>query len=93
MYYIFIPKVTEKEFFFEGFEAHRQRVLESLRKKNIKIVEVLYQEKKIEEFCLLLQHIIDYDKQDIKNKYPKKISFGCRFCEYQHLCKQVKKND
>ena len=53
LYFIFIPKVTRTETYFEDPLKYRLPIIEEQEKKKLKVVEIPYNEQKVEEFCLM----------------------------------------
>lgn len=81
MYFVFIPKClirlkkTEEQYQF------RQRIIQDLDSKEIKIMKVIYDESKVKEY--------ENTVNEIKNakSFTKNESKLCDWCEYKDFCK------
>ena len=78
--FIFIPKTFIRQKNTEDLYQFRKRLIQEVEKSEIQLVEIHYDESKVEEFFNSIQEI----EQAIE--YPKNITNLCNWCEYEELC-------
>lgn len=87
--YVFIPKVAIRQKKTETLEQFRARLMDELMKKEIQIVPVEYDVKKVEKFLAQKDLVMD-----IATNHSEEIEFFkcdpkrtfCRNCDYRGLC-------
>ena len=80
MYFVFIPKCqirlkkTEEQYQF------RQRIIQDLKNKEIKIESVIYNESKVNDYLNIVNEL------KTAQEYPKNETKLCDYCEYKDFC-------
>lgn len=82
LFYVFIPKVMIRQKKDENIQQFRIRLKETLITKEIQIIEIKYNESKVNEFLNIITEI-----HDIK-EFPKEENRYCDFCEFYDFCKK-----
>lgn len=80
LYFVFIPKIQIRQKKTEDLYQFRKRLKGELDKSQIKIVEVPYDGKKVDEFYEVAENIL------FAKEYPKHQSKLCDWCEYNNYC-------
>lgn len=78
--FIFIPKTFIRQKNTEDLYQFRKRLIKTVEESKIQLVEIKYDESKVEEFFKGIEEI----EQAIE--YPKNITNLCNWCEYEELC-------
>lgn len=78
--FIFIPKTFIRQRKDENLYQFRKRLIKTVEESKIQLVEIKYDESKVEEFFKGIEEI----EQAIE--YPKNITNLCNWCEYEELC-------
>lgn len=78
--YVFIPKVYIRQKKTETIVQFRQRLIDTLKKTEIKLISVAYDETMVTQFELCCQQLLK-----VKD-YPKNPTRLCDWCSYQKYC-------
>lgn len=78
--FIFIPKTFIRQKKDEDLYQFRKRLIKTVEESKIQLVEIKYDESKVEEFFKGIEEI------EQATEYPKKISKLCGWCEYEKYC-------
>ncbi len=78
--FIFIPKTWIRQKKTEDLYQFRKRLIKTVEESEIQLVEIKYDELKVEEFFKGIEEI----EQAVE--YPKKVSKFCSWCEYEEYC-------
>lgn len=82
LYFIFVPKIQIRQKKTETIQGFRNRLYDELKLKEPQIVEVPFDQSKLEEFMqdiATIESCSDWTKNDTRL---------CDWCEYQALCKE-----
>lgn len=80
MYFVFIPKIKEKQEEYEDLKDYRKRLIKACEESDIRVEKVNFDYKKVVEFLLDAKHCIECeDYQKNKNKL-------CYWCDYKKYC-------
>ena len=78
--FIFIPKTWIRQKKTEDLYQFRKRLIETVKESKIQLVEIKYDESKVEEFFKGIEEI------EQATEYPKNIGKLCGWCEYEEYC-------
>lgn len=78
--YVFIPKVYIRQKKTETIVQFRQRLIDTLKKTEIKLISVAYDETMVTQFESCCQQLLN-----VKD-YPKNLTRLCDWCSYQKYC-------
>lgn len=82
LYYVFIPKIKIRQKKSETVMTFRNRLKKEVKKAEIKLVKVEYDEAKVEAFLKQIKEI-----EECKD-YTKNKTKLCEYCEYQGYCEK-----
>lgn len=80
--FIFVPKTAIRQKKTEDLYQFRKRILSTLEGLEIKCIEVKFDPEKVREYF----NAVEAAKN--ATEFPKCESNLCRFCDYQHFCKE-----
>lgn len=82
LYFVFIPKSNLRQKKSETLYEFRQRIINDMASKQIQIMAIEYNPKKVIEFLINAKHCLE-DQTYNKNPGPL-----CRWCDYQAFCER-----
>ena len=82
LFFVFIPKVQIKQKKTEDLRTFRNRIMDELKKSEIKIVPVEFNIDKVIDFTLGMKRILE------NKDFEKNQSYLCNWCEYQEYCEK-----
>lgn len=80
MGYIFIPKAFIRQKKTEDLYQFRRRLIQTLHDSKVRIVEIAYDQQKVDQFFQNKSHI------QVAIDYPKNPTKLCDWCDYQEHC-------